>query len=221
MSTLFRTLIACFTACALAMTAAVNAQPLKISGQVVAFDASTLQVRGSDGAVVAVKVGDSTRFSGRSPSSFDRITQGTFLGTTATPLPDGTLTASEVHIFPESMRGTGEGHRPMDTATGSTMTNATVRGIGGGPGPQVNAMTNATVAQVGAGDGARKLSLTYAGGEKVVVVPAGTPIVMVEPADRSMLVPGAQVLVYVTRQADGSLSADRVSIGKNGFVPPI
>jgi Domain of unknown function (DUF5666) len=221
MNTFLRTLIAGLSVCALATTAAVNAQSLKFNAQVVAFDASTLQVRGKDGAVVAVKVGDNTRFSGRSPASLDRITQGSFIGTTATPLPDGTLTASEVHIFPESMRGTGEGHRPMDAATGSTMTNATVRSIGGGPPPQMNTMTNATVAKLGAGDGVRKLSLSYAGGEKVVVVPAGTPIVMVEPADRSMLVPGAQVLVYATRQADGSLSADRVSIGKNGFVPPI
>ncbi len=221
MNAFLRTLIAGFGICALATTAAVNAQPVKFNAQVVAYDAPTLQVRGKDGTVVAVKVGDSTRFSGRSPASLDRIAQGSFIGTTATPLPDGTLTASEVHIFPESMRGTGEGHRPMDAATGSTMTNATVRSIGGGPAPQMNTMTNATVAKVGAGDGVRKLSLTYAGGEKVVVVPAGTPIVMVEPADRSMLVPGAQVLVYATRQADGSLSADRVSIGKNGFVPPI
>ena len=132
------------------------------------------------------------------------------------------LYASEVHIFPESMRGTGEGHRPMDTGPGNTMTNATVSSVAAAkadarPG---NTMTNATVAQVARGELDRRLTLTYPGGEKVVTVPVNTPIVMVEPADRSMLTPGAHVIVYATRQADGSLSADRITIGKNGFIPP-
>ena len=113
------------------------------------------------------------------------------------------LYASEVHIFPESMRGTGEGHRPMDTGPGNTMTNATVSSVGavkaGDAAGAGNTMTNATVAQVARGEPERRLTLTYAGGEKVVIVPANTPIVMVEPADRSLLTPGAHVIVYATQ----------------------
>jgi len=214
----------CLSASALAFvvtTGAAYAQPQKIIGEVVRLDASTLQVRGSDNQVIAVKLADSTRMSGRSPADLDRIVQGAFIGTTAVPRADGMLTAVEVHIFPESMRGTGEGHRPMDTP-GNTMTNATVTSVGttkaaAKPG---NTMTNATVAQVARGTAERQLTLTYKGGEKVVIVPPNTPIVMVEPADRSWLVPGAHVIVYVTRQPDAALVADRLSVGKNGFVPP-
>ena len=95
---------------------------------------------------------------------------GVYLGTIAAPRADGMLYASEVHIFPETMRGTGEGHRPMDTGPGNTMTNAMVSSVGAAkadarPG---NTMTNATVAQVARGESDRRLTLTYAGGEKVV-----------------------------------------------------
>jgi hypothetical protein len=210
-------------ACGLATGAAAQAQSQKISGDVIKLEASTLQIRAADSQLVAIKFGDNVRLSARSLADLDRIAPGTFLGTTAAPGADGVLVASEVHIFPESMRGTGEGHRPMDTGPGNTMTNATVSSVGAGkaatrPG---NTMTNATVAQVARGEPERRLTLTYPGGEKVVIVPANTPIVMVEPADRSLITPGAHVVVYATKLADGSLAADRVTIGKNGFVPPL
>jgi len=81
-------------------------------------------------------------------------------------------------------------------------------------------MTNATVAGMSAAPGSRTLTLTYKGGEKTVVVPEGAPIVMLEPADRGALVPGAHVIVYAAPQSDGTLSADRVTVGIHGFVPP-
>jgi hypothetical protein len=208
---------ACCIAGTLAMAGSAFAQTQKMSGEVVRVDGAALQIRNSDGQTVAVKLGDNVRYSGRSPADPERIAPGVFLGTTAVPRPDGMLTAVEVHIFPESMRGTGEGHRPMDTP-GNTMTNATVSSVG--VARPANTMTNATVAQVASGSAERRLTLTYAGGEQIVVVPAGIPIVMVEPADRSQLVAGAHVIVYATRQADGALLADRITIGRNGFVPP-
>ena len=215
-------LCASMLGCIMTTAGAAYAQSQKFAAEVVKLDASTLQIRGSDGQVIAVKLADNVRLSGRSPADLDKIVPGAFIGTTAAPRADGTLSAVEVHIFPESMRGTGEGHRPMDTP-GNTMTNATVSSVGAAkavakPG---NTMTNATVAQVARGTTERQMTLTYPGGEKAVVIPANTPIVMVEPADRSLLVPGAHVIVYATRQADGMLAADRISIGKNGFVPPI
>jgi len=225
MNVLTRCLAAGALAFALTAAGTAHAQPQKISGDVIKLDASTLQIRASDGQTIAVKFSDNVRLSARSPADLERIVPGAFIGTTAALRADGVLYASEVHIFPESMRGTGEGHRPMDTGPGNTMTNATVSSVGavkaGAAAGAGNTMTNATVAQVARGGPERRLTLTYAGGEKVVIVPASTPVVMVEPADRSLLTPGAHVIVYATKQADGALSADRITIGKNGFVPPM
>ena len=98
-------------------------------------------------------------------SDLAKIGQGDFLGTTAVPQPDGTLKVSEVHVFAEAMRGTGEGHRPMDNLPGSTMTNATVTAIGGGKSPG-NTMTNATVSQITAQDRSRRMTLAYKGASR-------------------------------------------------------
>ena len=82
-------------------------------------------------------------------------------------------------------------------------------------------MTNATVASVAQADQGRKMTLKYQGGEQRVVVPKETPIVKVEPGDPSLLVPGAHIVLTATRQTDGTLTADRVTVGKNGLVPPM
>jgi uncharacterized protein DUF5666 len=208
--------------CFLMFTAAGAARSTeqKIAGDVVKLDGSTLQVKSTDGRVVPVRLAANTRLSGRSPSDLTKITEGEFVGTAAVPQPDGTLLAREVHIFPESMRGTGEGHRPMDAEPGSTMTNATVASVGANRGDKKSTMTNATVAQVSSAKGGHKMTLAYKGGEKTVIVPDNAPVVMVEPADRTELVPGAHVIAYATPQPDGTLVAQRVSIGMKGIVPP-
>ena len=104
------------------------------------------------------------------------------------------------------------------------MTNATVTNMTGAAArstkPQ-STMTNATVATVADADHTRRMTLKYKDGEKVIVVPDDVPVVMVEPGDRSLLVPGAHIIVVATKAADGTMSADRVSVGKNGLIPPI
>jgi hypothetical protein len=138
-------------------------------------------------------------------SDFSKIVPGVFVGSAATTEPDGTLMAEEVHIFPESMRGTGEGSRPYDLGPHSSMTNGTVN-------------TNAApVERVGA----HTLTIKYKDGEKKIVVSADTPIVEYEPADAKALVPGAHVYVIAQRAADGSLTTMRINVGKNGLVPPM
>ena len=102
-----------------------------IRGDVVAINGANLQVKSTTGPTVAITLSDKVRVNARVPATLDAITQGLYVGTTATPQPDGTLLASEVHIFPETLRGSGEGHRPMDTVPGSTMTNATVASVTG------------------------------------------------------------------------------------------
>jgi hypothetical protein len=129
------------------------------------------------------------------------IQTGIFVGTTAMPGPDGTLSAVEVHVFPESARGTGEGHRPWDLLPNSTMTNATVTSVTPGPND-------------------RTITLRYKDGEKKVVVPNGIPIVTNKPGDRSLLVAGAKVIVD-ERMQNGQAVAARVIVGRNGFAPPM
>jgi hypothetical protein len=195
----------------------------KISGEVVRVDGQNLELRSKDGEELRVELSDHLRLSARSPVGTDAIKQEAYVGATAVPQPDGTLLASEVHVFPESMRGTAEGHRllppePGNAAEKSTMTNATVTGITGKK--SSNTMTNATVSKLSPGDSELTMTLTYAGGEKTVVVPQGTPIMKTETADRSALVPGAHVLAYAVKQPDGTLLSDRVSVGKDGYAPP-
>jgi hypothetical protein len=74
---------------------------------------------------------------------------------------------------------------------------------------------------VAAGGSTRKVTLQYKGGEKIVVIEDGVPVVMVEAGDPSMLVPGTHVVVTAAKQLDGTLTTDRISVGKNGIVPPI
>lgn len=211
-------------ACLLAFTGIAYGQPAtqRIRGDVVALNGHILEVKTGTGQVVTVRLADNVRVSARSAADPGAIASGAFIGTTAIPQPDGTLSAVEVHVFPESMRGAGEGHRPMDTEPGSTMTNATVTSVtpAASASPR-NTMTSATVANVAASGPGRRITLKYKDGEKIVVVGDSVPVVMVEPGDASMLVPGAHVLVTAAKQLDGTLTSDRISVGKNGLVPPI
>jgi hypothetical protein len=193
----------------------------RIRGDITAVNGRTLQLKADSGQTVALKLADKVSISARAHADATKIVTGAFLGTTAVPGPDGTLVASEVHIFDESMRGTGEGHRPMDPASGSTMTNATVASVSANRPGAGRTMTNATVAAVTSDDQERRMTLRYTGGEKVVVVPKDTPVVTVEPGDASLLVVGAHVVVSGARQSDGSMLVDRIQVGKDGFIPPL
>ncbi len=198
------------------------AQTQRIRGDVVSLDGQNLKLTTMGGETLTVRLAGNLTVGARSRADPAQIVPGAFVGTTAVPLPDGTLSALEVHVFPESMRGNNEGHRPTDVMPGSTMTNATIAAVDRAPGGgSESTMTNATVAKVAAADQARRMTLKYAGGAKIVVVPRETPIVMVEPGDRSMLVPGAHVVLNATRQADGTLTAERITVGKDGLVPPM
>lgn len=134
------------------------------------------------------------------PVAFADIQPNSFVGAGAVPQPDGTQRAVAVLLFPESMRGTGEGHRPADFLPDGTMTNATVAGVAAAP------------------DG-RPLRVTYPAGEQTIVVPPEAPVFSMRPGTRDLLVLGA--LVTLTAQAvDGKPVATRVSAGRNGFAPP-
>jgi hypothetical protein len=148
------------------------------------------------------------------------LAQGAYVGTTAVPQPDGTLRALEVHVFPDSMRGAGEGHRLWDLAPRSSMTNATVSGTSSAPAGQ-SSVTNATVSGVGTAGGMRTLTLQYPGGKQTVVVPREVPVVKIETGDPSMLLFGVHVFAIATRQPDGKLVAHQLVVGEGGMVPPM
>ena len=174
----------------------------RIRGDVVAVDGLNLQVKERSGEMLTIKLAENYVVTGVAKTGIEAITPNAFVGVASMPQSDGTQTALEVLVFPESGRGSGEGHYPWDLQPGSMMTNATV----------------AEVVTVGP---ARRMTLRYKDGEKVIVVPANVPIVTFEPGDRAMLKPGAHLLLTATRQPDGSLTAARAAVGKDGLVPPM
>jgi hypothetical protein len=183
----------------LGLTAAVQAQSptTRIRGEVEKAEGDTLMVKTVDGASAKIALASGYSVGGVVKATAADIKKGGFVGVGARPQPDGSLLAVQVFIFPEAMRGTGEGHRPWGVLPDSTMTNATV---------------SETVSRV---DGANVM-LAYPGGEQKVTITPDANIIMAAPAEMSELVAGAQVAMTATRQADGSFSASRVTIAKSG-----
>ena len=190
----------------ISLAAVAQTPPTRIRGQIEKLDGQMLIVapRGG-GAPITIKLAENYKVTGVVAASMSDIVPGKFVGTAAMPTRKGgndELTAMEVLIFPDAMRGTGEGFGPWDLAPQSTM-------------------THANVAEVGATPEGRVLTLRYSGGEKHVVVPENAPIVTFAPADRAALVPGAHVLVGAQHQADDTYTASRVTVGLNGLMPPM
>jgi hypothetical protein len=196
-------LLAAGAACLAATGAALAQTPqaVRIRATIDAVHTGSLDLTTRTGDKVTVAFASDTPINAVAPTTLEDIKPGSFIGTAAMPEADGTQRALEVHVFPESMRGTGEGHRPFDLQPQSTMTNGTVGAVTGSVG--------------------RTLTVSYKGGEKTVVVPPGTPIVTFEPGSTAMLVPGAHVIVFATQTGDGKVTATRIAVGKNGLVPPM
>jgi len=195
--------ILCFLLCICAASAQTPAPTQRIRGDVLAIDGVNLQVRSREGETLAIKLAENYTVTAVVKIDASAIKPGVFIGTASMPQSDGTFKSLEVLVLPESMRGSNEGHYPWDLKPGSMMTNATVSDVSS------------------AGDAGQRLTLRYKDGEKSIVVPPDVPIVTFEPGDKSMVVPGAHVLLTATRQPDGSLTAARVAVGKNGLVPPM
>ena len=195
-------ILLCLVAGAVQAQAPAAAPTQRIRGDVVALDGLNLQVRSRTGELLTVKLAENYTVTAVVKIGIDRIVPGAFVGTATMPQADGTHRAIEVLLFPESRRGSGEGHYPWDLQPGSMM-------------------TNATVADVVTADQARRMTLKYKDGEKTIVVPPEAPIVTFEPGDRAMLAPGAHIIVTAAKQPDGSLTASGVAVGKDSLVPPM
>jgi len=173
----------------------------RIRGTIDQADGHVLHVTDRDGNKLTVAVRPDTRVTLIAPAKITDIKPGSYIGTAAMPQPDGSLQAMEIQVFPERMRGAGEGNHPYDLRPNSSMTNGTVGDVVGTQG--------------------RTLTLRYHGEEKKVIVPAKAPIITYEPGNPALLVAGAHVIIIASKVADGTLSADRVSVGKDGLTPPM
>jgi hypothetical protein len=177
--------------------------PTRVRGAIESVDGDILTVKSRSGEDVKLHMTADMKVVGIIKISMADIKVGSFVGATTVPGPDGKQNALEVHVFPEDMRGTGEGSRPYDLRPNSTMTNATV-----------------TAESVAANDG-HSLMVKYKDGEKQVEVLPDTPVVTYVPADKSDLKAGAKVIAFMKQLPDGSFETNRVSVGRDGLTPPM
>ena len=185
-----------------AFQSAGAAERVRVRGTVESLDGDTLKVKSRDGKDITVALKSGWNVGGVIKAAVSDIKPGDFVGIASQPTDSGINGAIEVVIFPASMKGTGEGDRPWDSAPNSSMTNATV----------ANAVTSVN---------GPTLTLTYKGGERKINIPKGTPVVTLAAATKSDLKPGAGVFITGERSGDSTVSADRVAVGLNGTMPPM
>ncbi|HTO62110.1 MAG TPA: hypothetical protein VMM15_12740, partial [Bradyrhizobium sp.] len=152
---------------------AQQAPMTRIRGTIEAVDGPVLSIKSREGTDMKVRMTDNVAVFAVVKTSLSEIKEGSYIGVTAMPEPDGTQKAIAVHIFPENQRGAAEGFRPWDLRANSTM-------------------TNATVAQTVKGTDGQNILVKYKDGEKKVVVPPDTPVVTFVAGDKSELKPGAK-----------------------------
>lgn len=192
-------LVAMSTIYAVAQKAPV---PSRVRGEIESVNGDTLTVKSRSGEDFKLHMASDMKVFGITKIALSDIKVGSFVGTTTVPGSDGMPTAVEVHVFPENMRGTGEGSRPWDLKPNSTM-------------------TNATVSESVVGNDGHTLLVKYKDGEKKVLVTPQTPVVTYVPGDKSELKPGAKVIAFMKQLPDGSFETDRVSVGRDGLTPPM
>jgi hypothetical protein len=202
-STLQRTLAAAIVVMTCFALPASAQETLRIRGTVESVDGSVYVVKNRDGAEVRLTVTDPQLYVAIVKSTMTDIKPGQFVGATGMTQPDGSQKAIEVHIFPESMRGTGEGHYDWDLRPNTKMTNANVeQTVGGVEGPV--------------------LTVKYKDGEKKVLVTPETQVVTYVIGNRADLKPGIKIFVGAAKKAaDGTWATPRVTYGKDGLTPPM
>jgi hypothetical protein len=178
-------------------------ETVRIRGTIESIDGPVYMVKNRDGAELKLTMTDNPLYVAIVKSTMADIKPGMFVGSTGMTQPDGSQKAIEVHIFPESMRGTGEGHYDWDLKPNTKMTNANVE-------------------QTVAGVDGPLLSVKYKDGEKKLQVTPETVVVTYVIGDKSDLKPGTKIFVAAgKKQPDGSVQAPRITYGKDGLTPPM
>jgi hypothetical protein len=194
--------LACFALACFALPASAQ-DTVRVRGTVESIDGPIFVVKNRDGAELRLTMADNPLFVAIVKSTMADIKPGMFVGSTGMTQEDGSQKAIEVHIFPESMRGTGEGHYDWDLK------------------PQTK-MTNANVEQTVAGVDGQMLSVKYKDGEKKVLVTPETAVVTYVAGDRNDLKPGIKIFVGAAKkQPDGTVQTPRITYGKDGLTPPM
>ena len=178
------------------------APPTRIRGTIASLEGNHLIVNSRDGTKIPVTLNEPLTVVTVKKADLNALPANSYVGIATRTGTDGKLTALEVLVFPEAMRGAGEGHYAWDLEPGSMMTNGTVKGA------------------VSASSG-RELTVGYKDDAKTIIVPAAAPVVTFAPAERADLKPGAPVFLGATKSADGTFSAGRVTVGKDGVAPPM
>jgi hypothetical protein len=175
--------------------------PVKLRGTILSLQGGVVSARGQDGGVIKIKIAPQTRLAAVVPASLAGIKPGSFVGITSMPGDGSERIALEVHIFPEALRGTGEGDRPWDKGPGSRMTNASVASVAGVHGED--------------------LTLTYRGGQSKIKVTPRTRIVTFQPSNANDLKPGNHFIAFAIPDGQGAYVPLSLSIGRAGLTPPM
>jgi hypothetical protein len=176
---------------------------VRIRGTIEVVDGGVLTIKTREGDDVKVRMTDNVAVFGVANTPLSEIKEGSYIGVSGMPQPDGTQKALAVHIFPENQRGAAEGFRPWDLKPNSTM-------------------TNATVAQTVKGTDGQNILLKYKDGEKKIVVPPGTPVVTFVAGDKSEVKAGSNIIIFgAVKKEDGMLEANRINVGRDGITPPM
>ena len=194
------------SATAITSVSAQQPQTQRVRGTIEKIDGNTLLIKTPDGAPATVALADNAVVVGVLKATIADIKEGSYIGSGALPQPDGTQKAVEVHIFAESQRGTGDGHRGNWDGTSY--------------GAGVGTMTNGAVGQSVSSVDGPVVTVKYKDGEKKIIVGPNVPIVRYEVGDKSELKPGAAIsIVAATKKPDGTFGAARINVGRNGVVP--
>jgi hypothetical protein len=176
---------------------------VRIRGTIEVVDGPVLTIKTREGDDVKVRMTDNVAVFGVATTPLSEIKEGSYIGVSGMPQPDGTQKALAVHIFPENQRGAAEGFRPWDLKPNSTM-------------------TNATVAETVKGTDGQNILLKYKDGEKKIVVPPGTPVVTFLAGDKSEVKAGSNIIIFgAVKKDDGMLEATRINVGRDGITPPM
>jgi hypothetical protein len=179
-------------------SAAFAQAPVRVRGEITKVDGNTLSVKLRSGENATVKLAEPPRISAMVKASLADIKEGSFIGVSAMPQPDGTQKAYAVHIFMDSQKGVvADRHSQWDSRPGSTM-------------------TNANVATTVAGKDGQDLLVKYKDGEKKVNIPPGAVIAKYVPGTAADLKVGAKIFVGAAKkEADGTLTAPNVAVGRD------
>jgi hypothetical protein len=189
---------------ATSMAGAQEPQTIRIRGTIENVDGPKLAIKARDGSTIQVKLGDNARITAMVKATVADIKQGSFIGVTAMPQPDGSQKAIGLHIFMDAQRSVVQARFiPWDREPGSTMTNADVE---------------STVTGV---DG-QTMMVKYPDGEKKIIVPPNTPVVRFVPGNLDDLKPGAQIFIVAgQKMPDGTITAPAINVGRDGVAPPM